>query len=234
MTDAMIRMKGVTLDLGRRRILESIDLEIAPGESVGLIGPNGSGKTSILRCLLGLVPFRGSASIDGHDVVRDPIDARRKTAFLPQRASFGDALAGEHLAFVAKLRGLDRVRERVESALAQVGLADQAKRRARDFSGGMQQRLSLASVILVDAPVLLLDEPTASLDREGQTHFLRVVESLRAEGRTLVLASHRPEEVARLTDRVIVMDHGVIDLNADRLDSPANVVVPLFSPRVLQ
>lgn len=206
----MIRMAGVTLVLGRRPILRGIDLHVHRGESVGLVGPNGSGKTSILRCLLGLFPFEGNAQIDGHDVVRDPIAARRKTAWLAQRPSFGDVLAHEHLTFVAKLRGLDEVGKRVDGALAQVGLTAHAARRARDFSGGMQQRLSLATVLLTDAPVILLDEPTASMDQEGQIHFRRVVESFRAEGRTLLLASHRPEEIARLTDRVIAMDGGMI------------------------
>src|SRR5205807_1824861 len=145
-------------------------------------------------------------SIGGHDVVRDPVAARSLVGYLPQKPAFGDALAVEALNFVATLRRIDQ--PRVKEVLDEVGLERHARQRARTSAGGMQQRLSLAMALLTDAPVLLLDEPTASLDLEGQRTFLEIVATLRRRERTLLLASHRSEEIARLTDRVLALDEG--------------------------
>ena len=204
----MIAATDVRLVLDGHVILDGINLAVDAGESVALVGPNGSGKTSILRCLLGLVPFTGTATIGGHDVVRDPVQARTRVGYVPQKAAFGDASARETLAFVARLRGLAPAR--ATALLAEVSLAAHADDRVRTFSGGMQQRLAVAVALLGDPPVLLLDEPSASLDQDGQETFRRLVARLRRHGRTLVLASHRREEVESLTDRVVHVDRGRI------------------------
>jgi ABC-type multidrug transport system ATPase subunit len=214
-----VTLEAVRLELGGRRILDDLSFEVAAGESVALTGPNGSGKTSILRCLLGLVPFSGRATVGGHDVVGEPIAARTLIGYLPQKPAFGDARADEALKLVARLRRLDTAR--IPAVLEAVGLARHARERVRTFSGGMQQRLSLAIALLTEAPLLLLDEPTASLDQEGQTTFAGVVGRLRREGRTLLIASHRPEEIHLLTDRVLALDAGRL-VAAPAV--PANVV----------
>ena len=202
----MIVARDVALALEAHPILTGISFTIARGESVALVGPNGSGKTSVLRCVLGFVPFTGRVMVGGHDVVRDPIAARSLLGYVPQTAAFGDERARDVLAFAATVRRLDPAR--IEATLRLVGLADQAGARVRTFSGGMRQRLALAVALLPDPAVLLFDEPTANLDREGQQLFRDVVTRLRHAGRTLVLASHRDEEVGGLTDRALRLDRG--------------------------
>jgi len=202
----VIRAERLGLELGGRRILDEVSFEVERGESVALVGPNGSGKTSALRCLLGLVPFTGRATIGDHDVVKSPIAARSLVGYVPQKVAFGDARAREVVAFVGRLRGVSR--DGIAAALASVGLERHADARVRTFSGGMQQRLAIAVALLGSPPVLLLDEPSASLDEAGRRDFFDLVQRLRRTGRTLVLASHRREEVDRLTDRAIRLDEG--------------------------
>jgi ABC-type multidrug transport system ATPase subunit len=202
----MIVGRDVTLVLEAHAILERVSFTIARGESVALVGPNGSGKTSLLRCLLGFVPFTGRLTVEGHDVVHEPIVARALMGYVPQQAAFSDVRARDVLAFVSKLRRIDA--GRIGALLSLVGLADHALDRVRTFSGGMRQRLALAVALLPDSPVLLFDEPTANLDREGQELFRHLVAGLRRDGHTLVLASHRREEVAELTDRMLHLDRG--------------------------
>jgi Cu-processing system ATP-binding protein len=218
----MITATDLCLALDGRTILDHVSFSVASGESVALVGPNGSGKTSILRCLLGLVPFTGRIDVGGLDILREPIAARTLMSYVPQKAAFGDAPAREVLTFVATLRRIDR--SRILATLREVGLEDHAGERVRTFSGGMQQRLSLALALLTDTPVLLLDEPSASLDREGQEHFSAIVARLRKRGRTLLLASHRPEEVEAMTDRVLHIDRGRIAAPPTHMPRPARVI----------
>jgi len=228
----MIRMTGVTMRLDGRTILDHVTLDVAPGEAVALVGPNGSGKTSILRALLGLMPFSGYAAIDGHDVVREPVAARTVVGYLPQKPAFGDVLAIEAILFAARLRKVPR--RRAEEALREAGIEDEAaQRRTKTFSGGMLQRLSLAVALLADPKVLLLDEPTASLDRAGQLAFLDIVTALRQREKTVLLASHRSEEIAVLCDRVIAVEAGhVAEPEREAQPAPALAqVIPIDARR---
>jgi ABC-type multidrug transport system ATPase subunit len=227
----VIAATDVCLVLDGRTILDHLCFRVAPGESIALVGPNGSGKTSVLRCMLGLVPFQGQILIGGHDALRQPVPSRTLLSYMPQKPAFGDATAAEVLSFTAQLRRLER--GRVGEVLRTVGLEAQARQRVRTFSGGMQQRLSMAVALLAETPVLLLDEPTASLDREGQQVFFDLMTYLRRAGRTLVLASHRPEEVEALADRVLQLDGGRLvasSARAPRSSEEASRVIP-FAPR---
>jgi ABC-type multidrug transport system ATPase subunit len=218
----VIDATDLCLVLDGRPILDHVSFRIRRGESVALVGPNGSGKTSILRCLLGLVPFTGSVTIGGHDAWREPVAARALVAYVPQKTALGDVRAVDALAFAARVRRIDR--SRIAEVLRAVELEGHAESPVRHFSGGMQQRLSLALALLADAPVLLFDEPTASLDREAQRMFFEIVGRLRAEGRTLVLASHRPEEVERLTERVLHVDRGRMPSSRPVGSAPGQVI----------
>ena len=209
----MIRGRALIVTLGGRRILDHVDLTVARGEAVALIGQNGAGKTSVLRCVLGLVRYRGDVTIAGLDPKCDPIGARSLIGYMPQAPAFLEDSARGSLALIARLRGIRA--PGIDALLERVGLAEHARRSVRTFSTGMKQRLSLAAALIGDPPVLVLDEPTASLDLGGQRELVALLGRLHGEGRTLLLSSHRAGEVRALCDRVVVLDQGrVIDEGA--------------------
>ena len=202
----MIRGRDLVVTLGGRRILDHVDFQVARGEAVALIGQNGAGKTTVLRFLLGLVRGRGDVTIAGIDPASDPVAARRLIGYMPQTPAFLEETARGSLSLLARLR---EVREPgIDALLARVGLVEHARRSVRTFSTGMKQRLSLAAALIGDPPILVLDEPTASLDLAGQRELLALLGRLRAEGRTLLMTSHRAAEIRALCDRAIVLDQG--------------------------
>ncbi|RKY16309.1 MAG: ABC transporter ATP-binding protein [Planctomycetota bacterium] len=202
----MIRIRGLTVTLGGRSVLQNLDLDLRKGESSALVGPNGAGKTTVLRCLVGLLRYEGSISVDGIDIRRDPIGAKRLLGYMPQVPAFCEETARGALTFVARLRGVSL--HEVPEWLEVVGLSDHAHRRVDAFSMGMKQRLSLAAALLGSPPVLVLDEPTASLDLRGQRQLVQLLGELAEDGRTLLLSSHRSEEIAALASRIVVLDEG--------------------------
>lgn len=202
----MIRARNVSVKLGGRHVLDGIDFDVEAGEAVALVGSNGAGKTTVFRALLGLVRHGGTIVVDGVDVLVDPSGAKQRIGYMPQVPAFCEETARGALAFVASLRGSPKTQ--IDALLLRVGLSQHAREKCRSFSSGMRQRLSLAAALLGDPPLLLMDEPTASLDLPGQRDFISLVRSLHAGGQTIVLSSHRAEEVRALADRVIVLDAG--------------------------
>lgn len=216
----ILRADNVSISFGERRVLDGVGFAIPHGQTVALMGPNGAGKTTILRCVLGLVDYRGTIEVDGFDVRRRGVAARGRIGYVPQVPAFFDLTAREMLHFVARLRRAP-VQE-ADGALERMGLGQHADRRVRAFSGGMQQRLSLAAVLLGDPPLILLDEPTANLDPVARVELLELLQGFRAEGKTLVLSSHRPREVRGLVDRVVVLREGKVAADGP----PASVLPP--------
>lgn len=204
----MIQLRNLEKRFGRVTALAGVSFDVQPGESFALLGPNGSGKTTTLKCLAGLVlPTAGEIRINGVDLGRSPVEAKRAISYLPQRVAFPEHLtAREVLDFYRRLRGLPAAR--VDRALEQCAFPDTANRMVSDFSGGMMQRLGIAVAVLADAPILLLDEPTASLDPEGAAGFRDFLESLKDQGKTIVFSSHVLSDVDRLADRVAILVSG--------------------------
>uniref|UniRef100_A0A832I1A6 ABC transporter ATP-binding protein n=1 Tax=Eiseniibacteriota bacterium TaxID=2212470 RepID=A0A832I1A6_UNCEI len=204
----MIRVEGLVKRYGAVTAVDGLSFEVERGETFALIGPNGAGKTTTLKVLLGLVrPDAGRVAL-GPDAL-PPADprARRSLGYVPQRAEFpAGRTVAEALRFYAALHGLGP--GAVGRALARVGLSGLAARRASELSGGMTQRLSLAQALLGDPELLVLDEPTASLDPEATWEFRSLVEGLRREGATILLCSHLLAEVERVADRVLILAGG--------------------------
>ena len=204
----MITVVGVSKRYGAIAAVRELSFAVEPGETFALIGPNGAGKTTTLKLLLGLVrPDSGRIALGPEGLSPHDARARHQLGYVPQRVEFtpGRTVA-EVLEFFAALRGLPAAV--VWPALARVGLATHAQRRASERSGGYTQRLSLGQALLGDPAVLVLDEPTASLDPEATWEFRTLVEQLQREGRTVLLCSHLLGEVERIADRVLIMVDG--------------------------
>lgn len=204
----MIRAQGLVKRYGAITAVDHLDFEVHEGETFALIGPNGAGKTTTLKLILGLArPDAGSVRIGPEALPPHDARARQDLGYVPQRVEFppGRTVA-QVLRFFADLRGLEPAS--VDRALARVGLAAHRDRLASDPSGGYTQRLSLAQALLSDPALLVLDEPTASLDPEATWEFRTLVEQLRRERKTVVLSSHLLSEVERVADRVLILNEG--------------------------
>jgi len=206
--DAMIRLQRFEKRYGKVHAVKPIDLDIERGETFALLGPNGSGKTTIIRSIVGLHrPSAGRILIDGIDVVDRPTEAKALLSYAPQRVTMPDMLTAREVALLfGRLKSVSETR--VDEVLELFGLADVADRRTREFSGGMLQRLGLASAFLKDVPLLVLDEPTVNLDPLGVDRLRRLLGEARARGTTVVFSSHLIQSAMQLADRVAVLVEG--------------------------
>ena len=197
---------------GKVNAVDGVSFTVAPGEVFGLLGPNGAGKTTTVGVLTTRVrPSGGSAWIGGVDVVRDPVEARRRLAVVPQRSNLDRALSiRDNLVFHAAYHGVPaREREaRADELLQQFGLLERAGERPDFFSGGQSQRVMIARALMHAPEVLFLDEPTTGLDPAARLFVWDRLRELQDRGVTLVLTTHDMDEAAALADRVGIMDLG--------------------------
>lgn len=208
-----IEAKDVTKRYGSITALEGLDLQVDTGTTFGLLGTNGAGKTTLFKLLVNhIAPDSGSLRVSGVDVVEAGPEVRRAVGYLPENAGFPANLTGrEVLAFHAEVRGIPRSRrsERIDEVLDIVGLNEAADRRVGGYSNGMNRRLGLATALLPQPKILLLDEPTAGLDPLGVAAFHRIVRRLHAEpDLTVVLSSHVLSEVESICEAVAVLHEG--------------------------
>jgi ABC-type multidrug transport system ATPase subunit len=206
---AMIRVAALTKRYGRKVAVDRVSFAVGPGEAVALWGPNGAGKSTIVRCILGTTRFEGTIEIGGLDVRRHGKAARALLGYVPQELAFyADLTVAETVELSARLRAVD-LRRGVE-VIGRLGLGDERATRVGALSGGMKQRLAIGLALLADPPVLLLDEPTSSLDVAARETILELFEQLRAEQRALVLTTHHLEEVGMLVQRVLALHEGAV------------------------
>jgi oleandomycin transport system ATP-binding protein len=209
---AAIEVEGLVKRFGDTVALDGIDLVARPGAVLGLLGPNGSGKTTTVRVLATLRrPDAGRASVFGDDVVADAPAVRRRIGITGQYASVDEALTGtDNLMLVARLLDLSRKESRARAAelIERFGLVEAAGRRVRTYSGGMRRRLDLAVSLIGRPDVLFLDEPTTGLDPRHRNEVWEQVRGLAAEGVTVLLTTQYLEEADQLADDLVVLDHG--------------------------
>jgi ABC-2 type transport system ATP-binding protein len=210
----MLDIKNLRKSFGSILAVDDVSFALAKGQLVGLLGPNGAGKTTTVSMIAGLVtPDRGEVLIAGHRLAGDTDPAKRRIGLVPQDLALYDELsARDNLRFFGALydlsgRALD---DAIAGALALVELADRARDRVKTFSGGMKRRLNLAAGLLHDPDILLLDEPTVGVDPQSRNAIFDNLETLKGRGKGLIYTTHYMEEVERLADRIVVMDHGKV------------------------
>lgn len=202
-----IRARGVTKRYGEVTVLDGVDLDVRSGERVALVGPNGSGKSTLLRILMGLLRHEGEVRVDGHEPYRQRGALAHRIAYVPQVAPHFGATVGEVIRAVAELRAIDRGRvDEVARALA-LDVSAVRKRSFRALSGGMKHKLLIALAFSAEASLLILDEPTASLDEGSRASFGSLVDDV-APHATRLVCSHRPDDVSLLADRVVRLEEG--------------------------
>ncbi|MET9713122.1 ATP-binding cassette domain-containing protein [Nocardiopsis alba] len=211
MTDA-IRAEGLVKVFKGRRALDGVDLTARAGAVLGVLGPNGSGKTTTVRILATLLrPDGGRAFVDGFDVAEQPHEVRRRIGLTGQYAAVDAELTGtQNLVLIARLLGFDRARARSRAAelLERFGLSDAGGRAAKTYSGGMRRRLDLAASLVGRPSLLYLDEPTTGLDPHSRNELWDVVRDLVGDGVTVLLTTQYLEEADQLADDIMVLDHG--------------------------
>lgn len=218
----MIEIIGVKKSFGSQEVLKGLSL-VAKNETVGLLGANGSGKTTLLKSLLGLLDFEGTIRIGGYDVRTQPLEAKRNIGYIPQHFPLlGDLSVIEAMSFAAQLRQVEARRQ--DELLAEFQLTAHAAKPVAALSGGMRQKLSIAIALLSDPAVILLDEPTASLDAWATNEILKILESWRGR-KTVILSSHRLEEVRAVSHRLVqIRDGRLVEPSAEALARVVSLV----------
>ncbi|MFQ5522556.1 MAG: ABC transporter ATP-binding protein [Acidimicrobiia bacterium] len=205
----MIDIQDLSKRYGKTTVLDGFSLDVTRGEAVALWGPNGAGKTTVVRCILGLVDYDGRIEVDGLDSRSRGKAVRSRLGYVAQELSFYDDMAVvDVMDYSATLRGLGP--RRVDEMLEMFRLGEHRTKRVAELSGGLKQRLALATALLPDPPVLLLDEPTSNLDAHSREETIELFEKLREQGRTILLTTHHMEEMGMLVDRVVAMEEGQI------------------------
>ena len=216
----MIKLESVTKRYGDLLAVDGISIHVKKGEIFGLLGPNGAGKSTMISMLSGqTMADSGELSVGDHPPCSN--DAKRLLGVAPQStALYEDLSALDNLQFFGSLYRLSREKlaQRCEEVLEFTGLADRAKDRVSNYSGGMKRRLNLAATLLHEPEVLLLDEPTVGVDPQSRNKLFENILALKAQGKTILYTTHYMEEVERLCDRVGIVDHGRL-LALDSVDN---------------
>ena len=210
MTESVvIDVRGMTKRFGDHTVVNGIDLQVRQGEVYGFLGPNGSGKTTFIRMLCGLLAAdAGEGTCLGFDVIRESGSIKRQVGYMSQRFSFYEDLSiAENLDFVARMYAVRNRREAVRDSIERLGLAGRQKQLAGELSGGWKQRLALAACLIHNPRLLLLDEPTAGVDPKARRDFWDQIHELAGQGLTFLITTHYMDEAERC-DRLAYLSYG--------------------------
>ncbi len=223
-SDLVINVRGLTKKFGAKTVVNHFDLAVPKGAIYGFLGPNGSGKTTTIRMVCGLLKADGGAgSVLGFDVIKDSNAIKKRVGYMTQRFSlYEDLSIRENLEFIARLYSLDHVRDRVAMSLKSLGLTNRAKQLAGTLSGGWKQRLALAACMIHDPELLLLDEPTAGVDPKARRDFWDAIREYSSEGVTTLVSTHYMDEAVQC-DRIAFIAYGKKLIDAKATEIPHKV-----------
>ena len=214
----MIEIQEVSKCYGRRRALSNVTLRLEPGEITLLLGANGAGKSTLLRCLLGITGFEGRIAVDGRDPLRDGCAVRAGIGYMSQSCGLHPGLTVEEaMRLFADIRGASN--DRVLTLVTEAGLTDFAQTRVSELSGGLRQRLAFAIALIADPRILVLDEPSASLDATSREWLATRLRAAAAEGRTVIVSTHAGEELLAAGDRKVFLEDGRVVADIRKGDS---------------
>lgn len=222
--EVVIDVRGLTKRFGDRTVVDNFDLKVPRGAIYGFLGPNGSGKTTTIRMVCGLLrPEAGEGEVLGLDVLHDSLKIKERVGYMTQKFSlYEDLSIRENLEFIARLYGLDRRVERVDRALGDLGLAERQTQLAGSLSGGWKQRLALAACMIHEPELLLLDEPTAGVDPKARRDFWDQIRRFSAQGVTTLVSTHYMDEAVQC-DSIAYIAYGKKLLDAPTADIPKQV-----------
>jgi len=217
-TDIAINVKGLTKSFGGREVVHDLSMQVKRGSIYGFLGPNGSGKTTTIRILCGLLtPDSGEGTCLGYDILKDSDKIKRQVGYMTQRFSlYQDLSVRENLEFVARLYGLRDARGAARDMIKRLGLSGREEQLAGELSGGWKQRLALGACTLPSPKLLLLDEPTAGVDPKARRDFWNEIHALAAEGLTVLVSTHYMDEAERCHEIAYIayghlLTHGTVE-----------------------
>lgn len=207
-----IDVRHLTKSFGKKKAVDDVTIQVPKGKIYGFLGPNGSGKTTTIRLICGLLtPDSGEGTCLGFDINTQAELIRRRTGYMTQKFSYWEDLTiRENIEFVANMHGLDQVEQRVTKAVEDLGLKDRQHQLAGNLSGGWKQRLALASCVLHEPELLLLDEPTAGVDPKARREFWDEIHKLAAEGLTVLVSTHYMDEAERCHEIIYITGGKII------------------------
>lgn len=240
MAAVLLSVNQLSKSYGARKAVDGVSFQVQQGQTVGLIGPNGAGKSTTVSMICGLLRSdSGSILLNGAPVTQGASAAKRLIGYVPQDlALYEDLSSLENLKLFGALYGLKgaQLKQRCEQVLALVNLSDRAGDNPSTFSGGMKRRLNIAAALLHEPQLLILDEPTVGVDPQSRNAIFDTLEALQAQGCALIYTSHYMEEVERLADHLVIIDHGKVLADEtpaalyQRLPAQAALQVELVAP----
>jgi ABC-2 type transport system ATP-binding protein len=217
----MLQAESLTKWYGAIRAVSNVSFTVAPGEVLGYLGPNGSGKTTTVTMVLGLTePSTGRVTFQGSDIADDPVDFRRNVGYVPEQPHLYPYLSGhEYLELVADLRDMDvrASRRRITALIEVFGLETAAHAALSSYSKGMRQKILISAALLHNPPLLIFDEPVSGLDATSALVFRHLLEALAADGKAVMYCSHELDAVEKACSRVLVLHQGTVVAH-DRVD----------------
>jgi ABC-type multidrug transport system ATPase subunit len=202
----MLHVDSVTKLYGRKPALDAVSLDVPVGVHMLVLGPNGAGKTTLIKCIMGLIRYKGNIQVRGVDARRDGKKTKRLIGYVPQSYALYDSISVmEHSRLTARLKGVGT--SEIEQILTTVGMIEFKRKKVRELSSGMRQRLGIALALIGNPPFLILDEPTSNVDMRGRFEFQKILDDLHHQGKTMLSTTHFAG-LGEMATHVAIIDHG--------------------------